>query len=158
MEYIVIIALVGYIAYRFFKSSIVSKSLVATEIQRLFDTISQLSLAAFHGNYHLAAQEYTETYWDKVKDFQKDKPRVLALAIFVLLHTLKELHNRNDENTDFVLQALGRALGEIQASAQRPNQTEAMMVGFALKSFLKIVEIRDMADATTLQAVGQPQT
>lgn len=153
MEIIIVavIGVIGYVIYSFLKGSVFKKSLVATEIQRLFDVIEHLSIGQFNGDRQLAAQEYVEKYWPEVKGLAKGKVRTPAITAFVLLHTVKDLHNTQDQNTDFVLQALGRELGEMQASVSNLSENEATMLSFATKNFLTIVKARDQADFAGLQ-------
>jgi hypothetical protein len=140
---IVVIALVGYIVYRIFKSTIPSKSLVASEIQKRFDLLARTSFQSFEGDVHVAAQQYVEKYWDTWKpQLKKHKVRSGFMALLILREAAVHLHNENDENADFVIEALALITSGAMTHGNPSNDGEGAILVNAVKTVSNLGQLR----------------
>lgn len=140
---IIVFALIAYVGYRLIKTGLISKSIVATEIQHRFSFLERNSFFKFEGDVNREAQAYIEKYWDSIAGIRKQKPHLLILTSVILVHAARDLHNSDNPNADFVLMTLGNVLNDIKTVIRTPSPAEGEIVLTALDIFIRISSVRN---------------
>jgi len=139
---IVILGVLGFIGYLWFKGSVISKSLVAGRIQKAFEIVEKTFFISFEGDSNIAAQKYVEQYWEKWQPIiKREKIRPPFIVLMVLREVVVELYNAKDNNFEFLLQALFIAIKDAifryKASA---SASEEAVLDFATSTFEKMMQ------------------